>query len=120
MPVPAHDKPLIPQPPATVSALRKAIMEVNPAWLPEFTRDLGEAVEKAESEGSFVPFRSFCLYWGAYVYIYRQPELASRFQELEDRATKGKHGIDEVRAAASEIGRILDEAYAAVLEDMRS
>ncbi|MDX3225967.1 hypothetical protein [Streptomyces sp. ME19-01-6] len=66
-------QPLIPQPPATVTALRQAV---------------------------------------ALVHIQRQPNVAKEFRHWEDTAEIGDS--TQTRRAASALGKILDDAYAAL------
>ncbi|MDG4865400.1 DUF6247 family protein [Streptomyces sp. T-3] len=106
--------PLIPKPPATVSALRQAVAQVAPIAVPAFTRELDQAVDQAGAGADLAPLRRFTAHWAAYVEIQRHPSVAARFSELEAIVAEG--GEERVRAAASEIGRILDDAYAATLK----
>ncbi|MGI5164336.1 DUF6247 family protein [Spirillospora sp. CA-253888] len=114
MTVGASEQPLIPQPPATVAALRQAIAQVAPAALPAFTRELDQAADQARLGSDIAPLQRFIRQWSVYVHIQRQPALADRFHRLEEQARDGDAA--EVRAAASEIGRILDAAHAALAE----
>ncbi|MFF4404029.1 DUF6247 family protein [Streptomyces sp. NPDC001404] len=108
----AAGQPLIPQPAATVTALRQAIGQIAPAALPAFTRELDQAADQARQGSDIAPLRRFIAQWSVYVHIQRQPEIAARFRELEDLATTGDAA--QARQAASGIGRILDEAHAAL------
>lgn len=47
-----------------------------------------------------------------YVYIQRQPRLAQQLRHWEDAAESGD--ATQARQAASEIGKILDDAHAAL------
>jgi hypothetical protein len=97
--------------PATVAALRQAVAGIAPAALPAFTRELDEAADRARQGADLAPLRRFVRQWALYVHIQRQPRVAARFRELEDLAD-----IDDaaqVRAAAAELGRILDDAWSA-------
>lgn len=108
----APELSLIPQPPATVAALREAIAQIAPAALPAFTRELDRAADHARQSSDLAPLRRFVTQWSVYVQIQRHPQLAVRLRELEDVVAAG--GAPQVREAASEIGRLLDEAHAAL------
>ncbi|MBB4891623.1 hypothetical protein FHS39_000623 [Streptomyces olivoverticillatus] len=108
----ATGQPLIPQPPATVTALRQAVAHIAPAALPAFTRELDQAADQSRHASDLAPLQRFITQWAAYVHIHRQPQLAARFRQLEDLTEVGD--ASQARQAASEIGRILDEAYAAI------
>jgi hypothetical protein len=114
----ASEQPLIPQPPATVTALRQAIAQVSPAALPAFTRELDQAADEARLGADLGPLRRFSRQWAIYVHIQRQPHLAARFRELEERAQHGDAA--QAREAAMELGRILDQAQAALSKDGRA
>ncbi|MFD7897843.1 DUF6247 family protein [Streptomyces sp. NPDC059743] len=113
----ASEQPLIPQPPTTVTALRKAVAQIAPAALPAFTRELDQAADQARSGSDLAPLRRFTEQWAVYVQIQRQPQLAARFRELEDSAESG--GTEQARQAAVELGRILDTARAALKQGPR-
>ncbi|GAA2915727.1 hypothetical protein GCM10020221_09390 [Streptomyces thioluteus] len=108
----AAGQPLIPQPPATVTALRQAVAQIAPAALPAFTRELDQAADQSRQGSDLAPLQRFVAQWAVYVHIQRQPRLASRFRELEDLATTGDAA--QARGAASEIGRMLDDAHTAL------
>lgn len=108
----AAGQPLIPQPPATVTALRQAVAQVAPAALPSFTRELDQAADHSRQGCDLAPLQRFIAQWAAYVYIQRQPHLAAELRRWEKTAASGD--ADAARKAASEIGRILDVAHAAV------
>ncbi|MFI0774794.1 hypothetical protein [Streptomyces sp. NPDC021212] len=105
MTTPAAGKPLIPQPPATVAALRQAIAQIAPAALPAFARELDQAADLA-------PLQRFIAQWAVYVHIQRQPNIAKEFRHWEDAAETGD--ATQARRAASPIGKILDDAHAAL------
>ncbi|MFD0852959.1 DUF6247 family protein, partial [Actinomadura adrarensis] len=94
----------------------QAIAQVCPAALPAFNRALDQAADQARLGSDLAPLRRFTRQWAIHVHIQRQPHLAARFAELEERAQNGT--ADEARAAASELGRILDEAQATLDEGM--
>ncbi|GGZ17611.1 DUF6247 family protein [Streptomyces poonensis] len=104
--------PLIPQPPATVAALRQAISQIAPAALPAFTRELDQAADQSRQGSDLAPLQRFIAQWAVYVHIQRQPDLAADLRRWEDSAETGDAA--QARRAASEIGRILDEAHSAV------
>ncbi|MGW7461184.1 hypothetical protein [Streptomyces sp. NPDC054797] len=108
----AAGQPLIPQPPATVTALRQAVAQISPAALPAFTRELDLAADQSRHGSDLAPLRRFIAQWAAYVHIQRQPHLASELRRWEDAAESGDAA--QARRAASEIGRLLDAAHAAL------
>ncbi|MBO0651966.1 MULTISPECIES: hypothetical protein [Streptomyces] len=111
------ERPLIPQPPTTVTHLRRAVAKIMPASLPEFASQLDdavdEAVDPAQQRAEFGPLWRFTTRWAVYVWIQRQPRVAARFQELEDLAVT-LDDREQIRAATSELGRILDDAHEAI------
>ncbi|MEW2402729.1 DUF6247 family protein [Streptomyces sp. NPDC046862] len=108
----AAGQPLIPQPPATVTALRQAIRQIAPAALPAFTRELDQAADQSRQGSDLAPLQGFIAQWATYVHIQRQPYLAAELRRWEDTAESGDAA--QARQAASEIGRMLDEAHAAI------
>ena len=108
----AAGQPLIPQPPATVAALRQAISQIAPAALPAFTRELDQAADQSRQGSDLAPLQRFIAQWAIYVHIQRQPGLAADLRRWEDIAESGDAA--QARQAASEIGRLLDEAHAAI------
>jgi hypothetical protein len=106
-------QPRIPQPPATVAALRQALRQVAPAALPAFTRELDQAADQSRQGSDLAPLQRFLAQWAVYVHIHRRPGPAAEFRRWEDGARSGDAA--EVRRVASELGRILDEAHARVL-----
>ena len=108
----ANGQPLIPQPPATVTALRQAIAQIAPAALPAFTRELDQAADQSRQGSDLAPLRRFTAQWAVYVYIQRQPRLAANLRHWEDLADTGDSA--QALRAASELGEILDEAHAAL------
>ncbi|UNO43866.1 DUF6247 family protein [Streptomyces sp. MST-110588] len=111
MTTPAAGRPLIPQPPATVTALRQAISQIAPAALPAFTRELDQAADQSRQGSDLTPLQRFIAQWAVYVHIQRRPDLAADLRRWEDIAESGD--ATQARQAAAEIGRILDEAHAA-------
>nr|WP_324786403.1 hypothetical protein [Streptomyces sp. H51] len=59
-----------------------------------------------------MPLQRFIAQWAVYVHIQRQPHLAAALRHWEDAAESG--GALQARQAASEIGRLLDEAHGAI------
>jgi hypothetical protein len=112
MTTPAAEQPLTPQPPATVATLRQAISQIAPASLPAFTRELDQAADQSRQGSDLAPLRRFITQGAAYVHIQRQPGLAADFRHWENTAEAGDAA--QARQAAAEIGRLLDEAHAAV------
>ncbi|MGW7362318.1 hypothetical protein ACWGI8_02570 [Streptomyces sp. NPDC054841] len=108
----ASEQPLIPQPPPTVAALRQAVAQIAPAALPAFTRELDQAADQARLGSDLAPLRRFTRHWAVYVEIQRRPRQAARFRELEHLAASGD--ADQVREAAAELGRLLDDAREAL------
>ncbi|MFB7781667.1 hypothetical protein ACFC1D_02985 [Streptomyces vinaceus] len=108
----AARQPLIPQPPSTVTALRQAVAQIAPAAMPAFTRELDEAADQSRQGSDLAPLRRFVAQWAAYVQIQRQPRLAEELRHWEEAAATGDAA--EARRAATEIGRLLDAAHAAL------
>ncbi|WP_327704618.1 DUF6247 family protein [Streptomyces decoyicus] len=108
----AAGQPLIPQPPATVAALRQAISQIVLAALPAFTRELDQAADQSRQGSDLAPLQRFIAQWAAYVHIQRRPEAAADLRRWENAAESGDAA--QARQAASEIGRILDEAHSAI------
>ena len=108
----ADGQPLIPQPPATVTALRQAIAQIAPAALPAFTRELDQAADQCRQGSDLAPLRRLTAQWAVYVYIQRQPRLAANLRHWEDLAETGDSA--QALRAVSELGEILDEAHAAL------
>ncbi|WP_405408653.1 DUF6247 family protein [Streptomyces decoyicus] len=108
----AAGQPLIPQPPAMVAALRQTISQIVPAALPAFTRELGQAADQSRQGSDLAPLQRFIAQWAAYVHIQRRPEAAADLRRWENAAESGDAA--QARQAASEIGRILDEAHSAI------
>ncbi|MBV7699983.1 hypothetical protein KWI83_31585 [Streptomyces sp. TRM70350] len=102
----------MPQPPATVAALRQAIRQIAPAALPAFTRELAQAADQSRQGSDLAPLQRFVARWAVYVHVQRRPDLAADLRRWEDTAESGDAA--QARQAASEIGRILDAAHAAI------
>ncbi|MFE9334582.1 DUF6247 family protein [Streptomyces sp. NPDC006925] len=105
-------QPLIPEPPATVTALRQAVAQIAPAALPAFTRELDQAADQSRQASDLAPLQRFIAQWAVHVHIQRQPHLAEELRRWEDTAATGD--AQQARDAASAIGTILDEAHAAL------
>ncbi len=97
---------------ATVTALRRAVARIAPAAMPAFARELDQARQGSD----LAPLRRFVAQWAVYVHIQRQPHLARRLRHLEDTAAAGD--AEQARKAASEIGRILDDAHATLVAEV--
>lgn len=108
----AAGQPFIPQPPATVAAPRQAISRIAPAALPAFTRELDQAADQSRQGSDPAPLERFIAQWAVHVHLQRLPALAADLRHREDAAASGD--APQARQAAAEIGRILDEAHAAV------
>ncbi|MFW6722782.1 hypothetical protein ACHZ98_21985 [Streptomyces sp. MAR4 CNY-716] len=112
MTAPTAGQPLIPQPPATVTALRQAVSQIAPAALPAFTRELDQAADQTRQGSEMGPLQRFIAQWAVYVHIQRHPDMAAQLRYWEDTA----QGDDsaQARRAVSEIGKILDAAHTAL------
>ncbi|MFI0814762.1 DUF6247 family protein [Streptomyces sp. NPDC021098] len=108
----AAGQPLIPQPLATVMALRQAVAQITPAALPAFTRELDQAADQSRQASDLSPLQRFIAQWAVYVHIQRQPSLAKKFRHWEDLAETGDAA--QARRAASALGKILDDTHAAL------
>lgn len=108
----ATGQPLIPQPSATVAALRQAISQIAPAALPAFTRELDQAADQSRQGSDLAPLQRFVAQWAVYVHIQRQPDLAADLRRWEETVEAGDAA--RARQAASAIGRTLDEAHATI------
>lgn len=108
----AAGQPLIPQPPATVTALRQAIAQIAPTALRAFTRELEQAADQSCQASDVTPLQRFVTQWAVYVHIQRQPNVARDFRHWEVTAERGNAA--QARRAASAIGKILDETDAAL------
>ncbi|WP_229821005.1 MULTISPECIES: hypothetical protein [Streptomyces] len=104
--------PDVPQPAATVTTLRQAVSQIAPAALPAFTREPDQAADRSRQGSDPAPFQRFVAQWAVHVHVRRQPGLAADLRHWVDTARTGD--ADRARRAASEIGRILDAAHAAV------
>ncbi|MGW2326296.1 hypothetical protein ACWC5C_11070 [Streptomyces sp. NPDC001700] len=108
----AAGQPLIPQPPATVTALRQAVAQIAPAALPAFARELEQAADQSCQASDVAPLQRFVAQWSVCVHIQRQPNVANEFRHWEDTTEGGDAA--QARRAASAIGEILDDAHAAL------
>lgn len=100
----AAGHPLIPQPPATVAALRQAISQIAPATLPAFTRELDQAADQSRQGSALAPLQRFIAQWAVYVHIQRQPKLAAdpaAGKTPPSQATRPRHGRPPLRSDAS-------------------
>ncbi|MGW2366102.1 hypothetical protein ACWCZ5_11040 [Streptomyces sp. NPDC001667] len=105
------DTPLIPQPANTPEDLRAAVAKVMPSSLTTFDTERLEALREARSTGNAGPMRRLVSQWAVYVAIERHPQRAARFHHLEAVADQADTD-EEALAAVSELGRILDQAFA--------
>ncbi|MFF4532764.1 DUF6247 family protein [Streptomyces sp. NPDC001407] len=105
------DTPLIPQPANTPEDLRAAVAKVMPSSLTTFDTERAEALREARSTGNAGPMRRLVGQWAVYVAIARHPQRAARFHHLEATAERADTDA-EAWAAASELGCILDQAFA--------
>ncbi|WP_156725883.1 DUF6247 family protein [Streptomyces apocyni] len=107
----AADEPVTPQPVSTPEDLRAALAMLAPEALTTFDAERAAALEQTREQVSAAPMRRFVGQWAVYVAVERHPAQAARLRALEARAsTVGS--VEEARAIASEIGRILDTACA--------
>ncbi|GLW45780.1 hypothetical protein Stsp02_14420 [Streptomyces sp. NBRC 14336] len=104
-------QPLIPQPPATVAALRQAVRQIAPASLPAFTQELDQVADQSRQGSDLAPLQRFVAQWSGYLHIQRHPEIAADLRRWENTAESGN--ATQAREAVSHIGRILDAAHAA-------
>ncbi|MFH8892851.1 DUF6247 family protein [Streptomyces sp. NPDC017949] len=99
----------VPQPAATVEELRAALTRIAPDAVATFDAERAAAVARARQEVSSAPMRRFLRQWALHVALERHPDLAARLRHLEARAAHVSD-VEEGRAIAAEIGRILDKA----------
>lgn len=99
----------VPQPAAGVEELRAALTRIAPDAVATFDAERAAAVARARQEVSSAPMRRFLRQWALHVAIERHPDLAARLRHLEARAAHVSD-VEEGRAIAAEIGRILDKA----------
>ncbi|MFG2877520.1 hypothetical protein ACGFYU_21415 [Streptomyces sp. NPDC048337] len=101
--------PLIPMPALTPAALRVAVAQIAPAYLPAFGQDLDQAAEQSAAQSTIAPLRTFLQWWGEFVAIQRIPARARRMHELETIAdTASDRAVLDV--AVAEIQQILAAA----------
>ncbi|WP_155060800.1 DUF6247 family protein [Streptomyces blattellae] len=100
-----------PQPASTPEDLRAAIAQLAPDALPTFDAERSAALQQAREQVSAAPMRRFVGQWAVYVALERHPERAAALRSLETRAAATEN-LEEARAIASKIGRILDMACA--------
>ncbi|PWI43803.1 hypothetical protein [Streptomyces sp. ICBB 8177] len=103
------DGPLVPMPPLTPTALRRAVAQIAPAQLAAFRDHLEEAAEQAASSSSTAPLRSFLRYWGEFVAVQRHPARAARLRELENTAQNATDPA-AARAALAGVREIMAQA----------
>jgi len=106
---PGSGDSLTPQPAGTPEDLRAALSQLAPDALPTFDAERSAALQQARERVSAAPMRRFVGQWAVYVALERHPERAARLRSLEARAATTE-SLDDARAIAAEIGRILDEA----------
>ncbi|MGY1497804.1 DUF6247 family protein [Streptomyces sp. QTS52] len=100
----------MPQPPTTRDALRKAVEQIALGRLPEFDRDLGEALDQAIQLSSTTPMRLFLEKWATIVTVERHPELARMMREAEQTIADPSAPEAAFRQAQAAVTRILDTA----------
>ncbi|MBV9025271.1 MAG: hypothetical protein JO362_16105 [Streptomycetaceae bacterium] len=103
------DEPVIPMPALTPGALRSAVAQIAPAYLPAFVEHLDEAAEQAAAQSTIAPLRSFLQRWGEFVAIQRYPARAVRLRELET-AAENAPDREALRPILAGIREILDAA----------
>ncbi|MEU0071206.1 DUF6247 family protein [Streptomyces sp. NPDC006332] len=106
---PGSGDSVTPQPASTPEDLRAALAQLAPDALPTFDAERSAALQQARELVSAAPMRRFVGQWAVYVALERHPERAARLRSLEARAATTE-SLDDARAIAAEIGRILDEA----------
>ena len=106
---PHQDEPLFPMPPLTEQALRVAVSRLDPAAAVRFETEFHAAWQEAVQTDSTVPMHTFLHRWAVFVALHRYPARSARLHELE-RAVAGAGTRDAARAAAAEVGALLDVA----------
>ncbi|MFV8132134.1 DUF6247 family protein [Streptomyces syringium] len=96
-------------PPVSEAALRAAVMRLDPASGVEFDREFHAAWEQALQQDSTVPMHTFLRRWAVFVSLHRFPGRSARVRELE-RLVGAASSLEEARAAANEVGRLLAAA----------
>lgn len=107
--IPAGAEPVSPQPERTPSALRAAVARLDVTALSRFDAESGAATAQARDEYSIMPARHFVETWWLWAAVRRWPALAARLRECEHRSAQAA-SLAEARAAAAEIGEILQVA----------
>lgn len=101
---------LIPMPALTPTALRVAVAQIAPAYLPAFGEQLDQAAEQSAAQSTIAPLRTFLQSWGEFVAVQRVPARAARLHELETIAdTAADRAV--LDAAVAEIQQILAAAH---------
>jgi hypothetical protein len=104
------ETPLIPMPALTPAALRAAIAQIAPAYLPSYVEHLDQAVEQAAAQSTIAPLHSFLQWWGEFVAIQRYPARAARLRELES-AAEATADRETLRPVLAEIREITETAH---------
>lgn len=106
-------EPVVPLPERDPAAIRAAVAQINVAALTKFEADWTAATARARDEYSLLPARYFVEHWWNWVAIERWPHLAARLHECERLVAESQDHAQR-RAAAAEIGEILQQAAAAL------
>ncbi|GAB3499424.1 DUF6247 family protein [Nocardiopsis coralliicola] len=103
--------PVIAMPKKTPAGLRSAVARLEPEALEAFDAHWASSMDQARNEYSLVPVRHFIEHWWTWVAVIRWPERAQRMRQCQ-RIVADSEDRAERRAAAGEIGLILDDAVA--------
>ncbi|MFE5211596.1 hypothetical protein [Streptomyces sp. NPDC056600] len=101
---PVHQAADVPQPPVQVEAIRSALAQVAPDFLPRFDEARVAAMAKARLSVSATPLRNSVQGW-AEAAIARRSGTSARLRDLEARAARAT-SLDEARTIAAESSRI--------------
>ncbi len=105
-------EPVVPLPAREPAALRTAVAHIDPAALARFEADWTAATARARDEYSLLPARYFVEHWFSWVAVERWPQLAARLHACEHIVAESSDRVER-RAAAAEIGQILQQAESA-------
>lgn len=102
-------QPVVPLPEREPTAIRAAVARLDPAALAKFEADWMAAAARVRDEYSLLPVQYFVEHWLSWVAVERWPQLAARLRACE-RIVAESADRTERRAAAAEIGTILQQA----------
>jgi hypothetical protein len=106
-------EPVVPLPARDPAAIRTAVAQISVAALAKFEADWTAATARARDEYSLLPARYFVEHWWNWVAVERWPQVAARLHECERIVAESRDHAQR-RAAAAEIGEILQRAAAAL------